>query len=432
MLPADFLIKTTSIQTHTHIMTKIKPGTTAAVKELVKPKKQNNKIWQGFQKLVEPYDAPPPPTYGEQGDLLNIIKGAFGEQLEHNSSVKPVNQHFEGLFTGLGVLTEKTNTLLSLNENQLLSKISKCKDENTLLKMFDELYYHGKLSYSVALAILRHKSVNNIDKLCQEIAYGGSLTKWDNYQRHAFKLHAANKYFSLKQPAKAKEIIIDRFENEWVPVLKKLELDSKSFVGLGRALLALNGRDLLLSEISKWNKDTFQKNNDLVSSNLLIPLWTACIQVKDYKAAFEIIKVAKQLQAEHALTPTLFIHYLFALHNNFDTALTTYLKTTQQQLDRLLVSLPIDTEKQLDAPFILRMLDFTSLLQKQGFNAIVEAQVELFDCVLENVLSESCHNDMISLALATQKLKVLHSFIENPEMLSNEETAIDPVHYVEA
>ncbi|KAA8898569.1 hypothetical protein TRICI_006524 [Trichomonascus ciferrii] len=371
-----------------------------------------------LRKLVEPFDAPPPLSHKEQGDLAGRLQSSMKERLFETSTEKPIQTHFQGLFAGLDAITSsKADSLLDCTDATRCSVINECVEQKDVFTILDTLYYHGKLSRPVASAILKSRAVTDVEHITQLVNSGGNLIKWSGLDKHVFRLQTANKYWSLKKPEKARELTTDCLDTIWIPALIDGELDSAATRGLGRAILALGGRELLTAHISRWTVEIFKYSNSNVVAKTLIPLWTSFAQAEDFELAAKVIKVAKQINTEHVSkkdSSSLFVNFLFILHEH----------ALEDELFRRLLSdlkvyklavTPIDTKKDLDTTVLNKILDFTAQIQERGYPTVVKQAVKDIDHSIEHLLLVVDSYQTISMALAVQKVKVLKGRLGVPE-----------------
>lgn len=200
----------------------------------------------------------PAPLTREESNLAGMLNKYLESELEKNSSKSPVTDHFLDLFTGLNIIssspTSKHGRLHDLNDLEKISFLSKCLDSQELKEVFDELYYHGRLSRAVASCILKNKAFKDIEHVSQLINGRGNLLGWTIGNCFTFQLQIANKYFMLGEYEKAKSQVIDGFEGSWVPVVESGLISNGVLQGLTKAVLLFKREDLLVSMVKRWNK----------------------------------------------------------------------------------------------------------------------------------------------------------------------------------
>jgi hypothetical protein len=371
-----------------------------------------------LRKLVESFDAPPPLSHKEQGDLAGRLRSSMKESLSEKSTEKPIQSHFQGLFAGLDVITSsKADALLDSTDSTRCSVINECKQQKEVFSILDSLYYHGKLSRPVASAVLKNRAVTDVDHITQLVNSGGNLIKWSGLDKHVFRLQTANKYWSLKKPEKARELTADCLGTVWIPALIDGELDNTAIRGLSRAILALGGRELLLRHIGGWTADTFEYTESNVVAKTLIPLWTSFAQAEDFELASKVINVSKQITGKDTSkrdSSSLFVNFVSILHQHASENEPFRRLLSELKVYKLAVT-PIDTKKDLDTAVLNKILDFTSQLQERGYRTIVHQAVKEIDYAIDRLLLVVDSYQTISMALAVQKVKVLKGRLGNPD-----------------
>lgn len=370
-----------------------------------------------LRKLVESFDAPPPMSYKEQGDLAGRLRSSMKESLSEKSTEKPIQTHFQGLFAGLDAITSaKADALLTSTDSTRCSVINQCKQQKEVFTILDSLYYHGKLSRSVASTVLKHRAVCDVDRITQLVNSGGNLIKWSGLDKHVFRLQTANKYWSLNKPEKARELTTDCLDIIWIPALIDGELDNTAIRGLSRAILALGGRELLLTHINKWTAETFEHADSNTVAKTLVPLWTSFAQAEDFELAGKVISVSRAITGRDVAkrdSSSLLVNFLSILHEH---------ALENEPFKQLLLDLKvyklavtaIDTKKDLDTAVLNKILDFTAQIQERGYRTIVQQAVKEIDCSIDYLLLVVDSYQTISMALAVQKVKVLKGRLGNP------------------
>lgn len=369
-----------------------------------------------LQKLVEPLDAPPPMTFKEQGDLAGKLRNTMKEDLSQKTE-KPIQSHFRGLFAGLDAITstdQASTNLLHCTDTKRNKVINQCQGEPEVLTILDHLYYHGKLSRPVASAILKHKSVTDIEHINELVNSGGNLIKWSGQDKYVFKLQTANKYWYLKQADKARELVTDCLEATWIPVLIKGELDPNAVRGLSRAIIALGGREKLLQEIGKWSTGQLPDDGSQgIVTKTLIPFWASFMQAEDFELTKKAIDVSHNILDRsnvHSNTfMKVFIECLAVLSEaaSESSSLKRYL-LGELKVYKLGIS-PIDTEKHLDTSVLNHVLDVATKMEEAGYHTVTDSVLKEINGSIENLLKVVDSYQTISMALAVQKLKVLNS-----------------------
>ncbi|CAN6630463.1 hypothetical protein TRVA0_012S02652 [Trichomonascus vanleenenianus] len=340
---------------------------------LKSPKHAKKRTWEeGLQKLVEPFDAPPPPGIAEQTSLMKMLKCAYGDNLPQ-SSHRPIETHFQGLFEGLETLKHTPPPLLNMPEPQKLAHIHNISSNSELLNVFNTLYYHGMLTRAVASAIISSKklaSAEDIDHIYRLVFSGGSLIHWSPSDKYVVLLQVANRLWRADR-GKAGEILL---QTDWKPALQNKLLESRAVAGIGRAWLSLGA-----SGEAKI-REFFMKPDKSLTRSLYIPLWTACIQMGHHDLGRQLAGVAED---------NLFIQFVKAAYARYDTI----------KFHPDIVKLPYYE----NAEQVIYLLDYV----KDHFDRDFAIEIVRLVEPLVNSKFGSPDDSEISWALAMQKLKVL-------------------------
>lgn len=188
---------------------------------------------------------------------------AIRQQMNKNIEKKIVDtsimNHFQSLFKGIEVISHGNNNLTDATDDQRLAYVRKLDSEENAIELFDVLYYSGKLSFKVALGILRSPVVKDIHHLVALFNSGGTLFKWTPTERHAFRMQIANKYNVLGDSKKARELIVGWIDN-WVRLAHAGELNRKTIMALGSALLAFDRGDYFVRLLNERDLDSIVKS----------------------------------------------------------------------------------------------------------------------------------------------------------------------------
>jgi hypothetical protein len=144
-------------------------------------------------------------------------------------------------------------------DDQRLAYIRKLKSETRAIELFDFLYYSGRLSFRVALSILRSPVIKDIQHLVVLFNSGGTLFKWTPTERHAFRMQIANKYNVLGDRSRAEELIVGWFDN-WLRLAHAGELNRKTLMALGSALIAFGREDYFLQLLQTTDAESTVKS----------------------------------------------------------------------------------------------------------------------------------------------------------------------------
>lgn len=375
---------------------------------------------QNLHRIIEPINPPSAsaPSDSNKGhvNLVQMIENSFGshfhERLSHAKS--PVKSHFQGLFDGLDTITSVSDAsnVLELSEGNRIKVIQGAHREEELIDIFNKLYYHGKLSRMIAEAIIKHPNCSrqNVEKIIRLVLSGGKLVHWPVHHEYIFRLHAANICWIRKKiPEQARALIIDCYDTVWRPALNSELLDSRVYQGLYKALIALGGKELLRNDLMDM-KDV--ANNQLIGK-LFIPLWQTSIQIRDYDFSKDMISIASELyQINDPDSIVLFIQSMSIFYSMInDNQVLRELDSTKLSE---IVSIPIDTGRQLDTGLLNRLLDFCLYLETKSLGEITAKIVRNLNGTLDQFLESSQDKDKISMALVVQKLHILqkHSKLE--------------------
>lgn len=236
----------------------------------------------------------------EGQELGDLLKGILDNQMNMHkkTSNQPVESHFQELFEGLSTLStvEKPAwSLLRLSEDQRVARIGELKSQETVLKAFDELYYHGQLSRRAASAILRNQALVDVSRILKLVLSGGTgLFKWSLSDKLLVRLNLAHKLLILKKREQARSLVIDSFDTLWVPSIQAQTVNSSVVINLGKALIAFRRMDLVndLVLAQFHNRDQTRVCSQVYS--VCLPLWQAALQMKKPECARQIITTSMQ------------------------------------------------------------------------------------------------------------------------------------------
>lgn len=347
--------------------------------------------WAGFAaRFTAPFsesEMPPPPLTREESNLAGQLNKYLKSELEKNSSVSPVTDHFLDLFTGLNIIsTTKPNeksSMLGLTEKQKIAFLSKCDDSAALTHALDELYYHSRLSRVLASTILKNPAYTEVDHMYQLIFGRGNLLGWTVASCYTFKLQVANKCWVMGERDKARAQVVDGFASTWVPVVESGLLSNGVLMGLVKAVLLFKRADLLSAMVGRWSA----AGQEQVVARVL-PIWVECHKQREFAVCDELISAGLALTSD-------------PLYRLVFTCLADYPQALSASLYK---SLSGDVHQARGA----LLVELAALACTSHRTSMYESLRQYIDELISHK-GQFGHAETLSTALALQKLQSFHS-----------------------
>lgn len=150
----------------------------------------------------------------EGADLPEIdqrVQTLLQQQIERqtpNSAQKRLTAHFDDLLSGLDAISS-TSEILTMTDTERLSLLKGHRTEPPIVKLFNQLYFHAKLSPRVAQAVLLDPvlSLESVERLVKQVSDSGTLVRWSTGDKIEVQLAAASRLWRQGEKATAKRII---------------------------------------------------------------------------------------------------------------------------------------------------------------------------------------------------------------------------------
>ncbi|KAF5104769.1 hypothetical protein DV451_000360 [Geotrichum candidum] len=367
------------------------------------------------------------PLTKEEVSLTRLLNTFLKTELEQNSVMSPVTDHFLDLFTGLNIIdaTGKPPSgaarsgaprIIELSDKQLAEFLNTCKSDVALTQALDELYYHSRLTRPLASVILRNPAFTTGVPHMHHLALARHApVGWTVSGLFTFKLQLANKYWVLGCKDRAQSLIMPEFEALWLPAVRDQTVLAYGTVwALAKALFLFGRADLvrkLFPITAESTNSTSSSSSEPAKLKLAtgLPFWVEAHKHSDLELCAQI---TRNLISERGAHGQEFVYAVMQILNGYSASAAA---EAVKELGR--------SSHVVGGALLLRLAELVCVTRDQKLYDVVKSYL---DTVLGSTgVTATAHasKDKLSTALAYQKLQ---SFNTKPSSkLTGEESSLD-------
>jgi hypothetical protein len=370
------------------------------------------------------------PLTKEEVSLTRLLNSFLKTELEQNSIMSPVTDHFLDLFTGLNIIdaTGKPPTganrsgaprITELSDKQLAEFLNTCKSDVALTQALDELYYHSRLTRPLASVILRNPAfTTGVPHMHHLVLARHAPVGWTVSGLFTFKLQLANKYWVLGCNDRAQSLIVPEFEALWLPGVRDQTVLAYGTVwALAKALFLFDRADLVRKlfpiTVESINNSSNSSSNEPAKLKLAtgLPFWVEAHKHSDLELCAQI---TRNLTSERGAHGQEFVHAVMKILNGYSASAAA---EAVKELGR--------SSHVVGGALLLRLAELACVTRDQKLYNVVKSYLDTVLGSTDVAASATAHasKDKLSTALAYQKLQ---SFNRKPSSkLTNEDASLD-------
>lgn len=358
-------------------------------------------------------EPPDIPLTKEEVSLTRLLNKFLKTELEQNSVMSPVTDHFLDLFTGLNIIdasgkpraaanSSTSPRITELTDKKLAEFLAACKSDTALTQALDELYYHSRLTRSLASTILRNPVfTTGVPHMHHLILARHAPVGWTVSGLFTFKLQLANKYWVLGSKNRAQALIVPEFDALWLPAVRDQTVLAYGTVwALAKALFLFDRVDLVRKLFPlNTNSPNNSSNCSLYKLESLklttgLPFWVEAHKHSDLELCTQI---TSNVAAEPDSIGQEFLHSVMKILNGYSADAAA---AAVKELGR--------SSHVVGGALLLRLAELACLTRDQKLYDVVQGYL---DTVLSSagaassVATQHASKDKLSTALAYQKLQ---------------------------